>query len=58
MPIKCPACGDKERQERVGQLATKSHVLYRCAVCQHLYASFENEDDDKADTEDQGAGDV
>lgn len=34
---RCPACGDQERQEYIGHLWNRPHMVHRCLVCQCLY---------------------
>ena len=36
--IKCPECGDGEKQQRLGPVGeAPGHIVYRCARCAKLY---------------------
>jgi len=49
--MRCPFCGATDTQERLGELADRPHIVYRCNVCNELYAiSKEHEDPGEADS--------
>jgi hypothetical protein len=50
--MKCPACGNDERQRRVGQLWHRPEVVYHCEECDEIYLAEQarhstNGDDEK-----------
>lgn len=48
--MKCPLCGATEKQERLGELADRPHIIYRCDICHQLYA-LNKEHEDSGDTD-------
>lgn len=50
--MKCPDCGDEDRQRRIGRLHQRPDVLYHCQVCEKLYGvEDDGSDDDRAGEE-------
>jgi hypothetical protein len=41
--MKCPTCGDGQKQQRLGPAEQLDQVGYRCAACGRLYAIAAND---------------